>query len=134
MRDYEPDNLVMDCRRAMELGYGVHYGHYKADHPHTRDTSLDPEPEHKYPERECKNCGEPFWPHRGDQIYCCEECRNERNRKSETKRPDLARQTHCKRCGAEIVAPKFRVYCSWECQEAAYKKRGKRQAGAESCK
>ena len=74
-----PDNLDMDCRRAMELGYGVHYGNYKADYPHTRDDSLEVVA-HKYPERECKNCGKPFWPSRADQIYCCEECRNMRNR------------------------------------------------------
>lgn len=27
------DNIEKDVIAAMELGYGVHYGHYKADHP-----------------------------------------------------------------------------------------------------
>jgi len=99
----------------MELGYGVHYGHYKADHPHTRDTSLDPEPEHKYPERECKNCGEPFRPHRGDQIYCCEECRIEYNRLHTMKNPNRARQKFCRRCGKPITDPKQRVFCGKVC-------------------
>lgn len=33
------DNLERDVVAAMRLGYGVHYGAYKADHPHTRDCS-----------------------------------------------------------------------------------------------
>lgn len=40
MRDHEPDNLEMDTKRALDLGYGVQYGRFKADYPHTMDEPI----------------------------------------------------------------------------------------------
>lgn len=36
----EIDNLEMDTKRALDLGYGVQYGRFKADHPHTMDEPI----------------------------------------------------------------------------------------------
>lgn len=40
------DNLDKDIRMAEKLGYGVHYGAFKADYPNTREKTpeqIDPE-------------------------------------------------------------------------------------------
>ena len=40
MKQPQKDNLELDSRMAMDLGYGVHYGRFKADHPHTMDAPV----------------------------------------------------------------------------------------------
>lgn len=69
------DNIERDSAMAMKLGYGVHYGRYKADHPHTRSE----EPEKKLTEdaKPCVRCGKLFEPRKSgqEQKFCCEQCR-----------------------------------------------------------
>lgn len=66
------DNLTRDVIAAERLGYGCHYGHYKADHPHIETEA----PEERDPElRACTECGTLFLPVR-DGRFCCKECRN----------------------------------------------------------
>lgn len=69
------DNLTRDMREAKRLGYGVHYGKYKADHPHTKE----PEPPKTDPGKiitTCPCCGEQFVqttprPKKYCSEYCC---------------------------------------------------------------
>lgn len=65
------DNLTRDCVRAMKLGYGFHYGAYKAAHPKTK-----PEPVVKAVEPVstgvCLCCGNRLLPPK--VKYCSEEC------------------------------------------------------------
>ena len=53
MKQKNPDNLDLDVRRAQLLGYGIHYGRYKADHPNTKQYETEPpEPQDKVPQHE----------------------------------------------------------------------------------
>ena len=72
----KPDNLDRDSAEAMRLGYGVHYGRYKADHPHTRDRA-EPESDSPGTVRCCPQCGKRFTVGSGQnrRVYCCDECR-----------------------------------------------------------
>lgn len=71
----EEDNLLLDTRRAEKLGYGVHYGRYKADYPFTRvpcdeaRTTEKPEKQKRF----CRVCGKEItksWCYR----YCSNDC------------------------------------------------------------
>lgn len=73
------DNLEKDVREAMRLGYGIHYGNYKVDHPHTRD-DLDMPPPPKHPPKKCPECGIEFIPERANQKYCSADCQQNRQR------------------------------------------------------
>ena len=75
------DNLARDVKEALRLGYGVHYGRYKVDHPHTRDDSLDIPPTPKHMPKICPECGIEFVPKRSTQQYCTEECKEKRRSK-----------------------------------------------------
>ena len=82
MKKKEPDNLALDVRRAELLGYGPHYGRYKADYPHTReDQEQEPEPVPKGWERKiCPTCQKEFYG-KHNQVYCGEACRCQMNNK-----------------------------------------------------
>lgn len=74
------DNIEKDVIAAMELGYGVHYGHYKADHPHTREDKPEPQIPEEYM-RTCRYCGRQFST-RGQhyrKLYCDDDCRQAYN-------------------------------------------------------
>lgn len=78
------DNLDKDVAMAMKLGYGVHYGRYKADYPHTREK----EPEVILDESKfgtCLNCGRRFSKvGRGyRKVYCDDVCRMQYNSRME---------------------------------------------------
>lgn len=121
------DNLARDVKEALRLGYGVHYGNYKVDHPHTRDEYPEEDPPPKHPPRNCRFCGEEFLPTRGDQIYCTEECRNlmsaknrEHKRKTQPKvRPKLPKgPAVCPVCGESFYRTSkstHKVCCSRSC-------------------
>lgn len=68
-------NLDRDVREAARLGYGVHYGHYKADHPRTAPQAEVGPPADV---ARCKECGCVFVPHRHNQLYCCDICKTRR--------------------------------------------------------
>lgn len=69
-------NLDRDVREAARLGYGVHYGRYKADHPHTAPAVEDGPPEKTVA---CGHCGSLFVPKRYNQRYCCDVCKFRHN-------------------------------------------------------
>ena len=76
-----PDNLDLDSRRAMEEGYGVHYGLYKAAHPKTANISEE-KPDTRF--SFCLICGGKF-PYRPRRKYCCPDCVLEARRRRERK-------------------------------------------------
>lgn len=119
-RKRETDNLDKDTARAMALGYGVHYGRYKADYPNTAD-EIPEEPKKLKYTKICLNCGMEFHPNRSDRKYCCEECRWEYTHKHRRKRPEMRRRETCKLCGKVITKPRMRSYCSLDCSIAAKK-------------
>lgn len=113
------DNLARDVREALRLGYGVHYGHYKADHPHTADHSVEPDPP-KYPPRKCKECEMEFIPTRRDQRYCTDDCKIRRsNRLGYRRRVALNMPLGpaiCPVCGGGFDRYKrTQEYCSTSC-------------------
>lgn len=67
------DNLDKDIAMAMKLGYGCHYGAYKADHPHTRNDDGFNQNQN----REmlvCERCGQRYFKQRFGQKYCSTRC------------------------------------------------------------
>lgn len=83
MKQKNPDNLDLDVRRAQLLGYGIHYGRYKSDHPNTKQ--YDPETTESQEESEfrvCPVCGNRFkiGKHQGCRRYCSDECYKEHGR------------------------------------------------------
>lgn len=71
------DNLTRDVLAAEALGYGCHYGDYKADYPNTRDTPL---PVKSEPMKTCPTCGKSF-PSNGKTrpAYCSPVCQKKMN-------------------------------------------------------
>ena len=64
-------NLDRDIRMAEKLGYGVRYGLYKADHPHTKDIEVDVR---IAAPRKCQNCGAVFYTEIKNKKYCSTHC------------------------------------------------------------
>lgn len=74
-RKRELDNIERDVVNAMALGYGVHYGNYKADYPNTRDM----EPEIIVETKPCLYCGKPIQLINGNdrrKRFCNDDCRD----------------------------------------------------------
>ena len=114
------DNLVKDVREAERLGYGVHYGHYKVDHPHTADTSVDLEPEPT--KRKCKECGEEFEPGNGNQLYCSRKCRKRVSDRASYHRRKVklpAGPAVCPICGKSFQRKHSQIHCSRSCSATA---------------
>ena len=115
------DNLLKDVREAERLGYGVHYGHYKVDHPHTADVSVDLEPDPIL--RKCAECGGEFVPAHGNQLYCCVECKDAAKRAAQNRHYQIHKATRvplstavCVVCGAEFKQRKrTQLCCSRSC-------------------
>ena len=83
MKQKNPDNLDLDVHRAQLLGYGIHYGRYKADHPNTKQ--YDPvttEPQDGSKHRVCPVCGNrfPIGKRQGCRRFCSDECYREHGR------------------------------------------------------
>lgn len=67
------DNLDKDIAMAMKLGYGCHYGAYKADHPHTRDIT-DSAQNQTVKMMVCERCGQRYFKRKHNQKYCSTRC------------------------------------------------------------
>lgn len=80
-----PDNLALDAMAAQALGYGCHYGAYKADHPHTyaeREAAgvFDkPKRRQKGYDRICAYCGRYFVGKVRTAKYCSDICKSAAN-------------------------------------------------------
>lgn len=70
-------NLDKDLAMMEKLGYGPHYGAYKADYPHTMEKQPD-EILHDHNFRPCRNCGAMMRLDRGRRkLYCDDFCRRQ---------------------------------------------------------
>lgn len=81
------DNLTLDVLDAERLGYGPHYGHFKADHPQTAEANRarlggkpkrDPQPKKVY-EFVCMGCGRKFTTTSCKRRYCEDNCKSKYN-------------------------------------------------------
>ena len=111
------DRLELDSILMKKLGYGVHYGKYKADHPHTEDLAglILGEKEEK---KTCAFCGKEFKSGDRRKMYCNDDCkgRAREKRKQEKKRAKMK----CIVCGRQLEGRR-KVYCSDECYYGRYK-------------
>lgn len=80
------DNLDLDVGDALRLGYGCHYGNFKADHPETREANearlKKPKPQTKlHPLFEvcCAGCGKKFTTDNPRRRYCDDTCKIKRD-------------------------------------------------------
>ena len=83
MKQNDPDNLSLDVRRAELLGYGIHYGRYKAYHPNTKFENTEPcESQEGAKFRVCPVCGNrfPIGKRQGCRRYCSDQCYREHGR------------------------------------------------------
>lgn len=123
----EIDNLEMDTKRALDLGYGVQYGRFKADYPHTMDEPIIREEDMG----NCQWCGELFYKRRKDLKFCCDACRlkyrhaNKRN--GDTRNQKRVKIKNCLICG-KPVRGKMMHYCSIECSAEANRRRSRKAA------
>lgn len=86
------DNIDLDVEDAERLGYGCHYGHYKADHPNTKDANEDRlypkkkkreaqlQPRTIY-EKVCPVCGKKFTTTWVSKKYCDDLCKQRSDNK-----------------------------------------------------
>lgn len=80
------DNLTLDVMDAQRMGYGVHYGHFKADHPNTaaaNEARLEQKKKKvsTWPiyDRICCTCGRQFQTDHKQRIYCSDKCKELRD-------------------------------------------------------
>lgn len=79
------DSIEMDMLEAERLGYGVHYGQYKVDHPHTKEANEEKlyqkkkQPQVEQPrkvyEKVCPLCGKTFTTLHSVRVYCGDVCK-----------------------------------------------------------
>lgn len=82
------DNIDLDVEDAERLGYGCHYGHYKADHPNTKDANEARLYSRKKQQTEeeqlrvkkvyvkvCPVCGKQFTTPWRVRVYCDDRCK-----------------------------------------------------------
>ncbi len=79
------DNIDLDVEDAERLGYGCHYGRYKADHPNTKDANearLYPRKKQQEQlrvrtvyEKTCIVCGKKFTTTQQTRKYCDDRCK-----------------------------------------------------------
>ena len=120
------DNIDRDLREAERLGYGCHYGWYKADHPYTA------EPEEEQSKKNgtgiCRCCGAMFYKGGRAKLYCSDECREKYNQQKAMRAKEKfplgpAICVVCKKAFARKRATN--VCCSRSC--AAVKRNGERR-------
>lgn len=82
------DNIDLDMIDADRLGYGVHYGHFKMDHPFTKEanesrlkkkqtTQTKSRMEYVF---NCPTCGKEFTTPNKARRYCSDLCKGRRDR------------------------------------------------------
>lgn len=128
-------NLSRDACAALEAG--MSYGQYKAMHPHTgtseaeEDTQAAKQPEAKWKQVKCKQCGKEFWrpSGRNNKVYCSEKCRWEANQQIKNRKyiPKEPRTYVCAVCGADFKCKRFAKYCSPECYREGQRQNDRRR-------
>lgn len=126
--------LDYDMQRANALGYGCHYGDYKADHPNTRgeferttEAAQRADPDAVLVT--CPHCGKEFVRGRYRRKYCSDECQKKFNTaKHCKKKTDTGKTVACPICGTEFVTKnQHHKYCSRECYAEAQHRLHKKQ-------
>lgn len=121
------DHLTRDVLEAKRLGYGCHYGWYKADHPHTKPVDDDLQAlvcSGQEDTRICKQCGKPFVPEHRARQYCSDACKQIYSAKLnlEARRRAIANlpTKSCALCGKEFHPHNNKqIYCSISCAQRA---------------
>lgn len=121
--------LDYDAQQAEALGYGCHYGKYKADHPNTEleferltKTPARPKVAPDRYERVCARCGATFYTTQNVQKkYCSPECKHEVEREKERQAKIPGHMKPCKNCGKEFLSYRGTKYCCAECLETGRK-------------
>lgn len=119
--------LDYDVKQAEALGYGCHYGKYKADHP---NTELEFERLTKTPARPkvapdryvhvCARCGATFYTTQNVQKkYCSYDCKKEVENEKARNANTQGRTKPCKNCGKEFLSYRGTKYCCEACLEKA---------------
>lgn len=117
------DNLTRAVLAAERLGYGCHYGNYKADYPHTRPAPDDPAgtlPEMPQEIRKCSHCGKPFVRRTNLRRFCSETCKHAHSAQLnlEARRRTIANYPEkvCIYCGKAFHPSKLeQLHCSRSC-------------------
>ena len=131
------DNLARDVALAEKLGYGCHYGRFKAAYPYTMDKSIDEilgtgkakrvkAKTVEVPEtRKCKGCGREMVPGPYNKLYCDEDCKryHYEKRKRERRKDAIAAGRYCVQCGKPVISGRHYKYCSDKCCEEAERER-----------
>lgn len=111
------DNLAMDCARAKALGYGCHYGWFKADYPNSSAIPVKEAGGDLY--KTCAHCGERFIPSKKGVKYCGAICSYNANyERIKQRRAEHLATVNCPVCGKEFVSRYGMKYCSAECRIA----------------
>ena len=132
------DNIEREVRDAIRLGYGIHYGQYKADHPHTKELgklAVEEEPDtepviQEEPDVVCPICGKNYERTHKLQKYCCDMCRqiairNQANERYNRKMGSMPILT-CPICKTEFQpVHRGQKYCGKGCYRQAELKRRK---------
>lgn len=122
--------LDYDMQRADALGYGCHYGDYKADNPNTR-AEYERLTEAQGGElATCPWCGQQFKKAvgRGPKKFCSEAC-GDRYRAAERykKNRKPGETVACAICGKDFTkTANHHIYCSRECYAEGQRVLGKR--------
>ena len=129
------DNLARDVALAEKLGYGCHYGRFKAVYPNTMDKSIEEilgsgkakrakakTTAAAMPEtRKCKGCGREMLAGPYHKLYCDEDCKryHYEKRKRERRKDAIAAGKICVKCGKPVISGRHYKYCSDKCCEEA---------------
>lgn len=131
------DNLERDVALAERLGYGCHYGRFKAVYPNTMDKSIEEilgtgkakrakTKTVEVPEtRKCKGCGRVIQPGPYHKLYCNDDCKryHYEKRKRERRKDAIAAGKLCVQCGKPVISGRHHKYCSDKCCEEAERER-----------
>lgn len=130
------DHLEYDVMQAERLGYGCHYGKYKADHPDTlakfEEVTGVKKLEKVAPnkrEKVCPVCGVTFVTGNLNthKIYCGDECRRKADEERKRQLESMPKGI-CLWCGGEITDTTMRSrYCGPGCFCAARRDRKRKR-------
>lgn len=121
------DAIDRDMIEAERLGYGVHYGWYKADHPQTKETyQLEETRTHrrrapgKLYTITCEICGKEFQSENSRKKTCSPKCRSQissmKTRLRHKQNKLQYEEAVCRGCGVKFTKrSKTQMFCTQRC-------------------